>query len=64
MRTNSFIGKTRHYLLIEIPIYCLDNMYWNGPQINSSPPSATYMRQWIGVGSDNGLPAVRRQAII
>ena len=30
--------------------------------INSSPPSATYMRQWTG--SDKGLGPIRRQAII
>ena len=30
--------------------------------INSSPPSAAYMRQWIG--SDNGLSPIRREAII
>ena len=34
--------------------------------LNSSPPSAAYMRQWIGVsiGSNNGLSPIRRQAII
>ena len=28
------------------------------------PPSAAYMRQWISIGSDNGLSLIRRQAII
>ena len=32
--------------------------------LNSSPPSARYMRQWISIGSDNGLSPIRRQAII
>ena len=34
--------------------------------INSSPPSAAYMRQWIGSAlvSDNGLSPIRRQVII
>ena len=37
-----------------------------GQWVNSSPPSAAYMRQWIGrvsIGSDNGLLPVRRKAI-
>ena len=35
--------------------------------INSSPPSAAYMRKWIRsacIGSDNGLSPIRCQAII
>ena len=36
-------------------------------KVNSSPPSAAYMCQWIGhtgIGSDNGLSPIRREAII
>ena len=33
--------------------------------LNSSPPSAAYMRQfnWVNIGSGDGLSPVRRQAI-
>ena len=39
---------------------------WFSSKINSSPPSAAWMRQWMrsAFGSGSGLSPIRRQAII
>ena len=61
MTTFSFQCKTGIYYEATITRILFDQCAY----LNSSPPSAAYMRQWIGSSfvSGNGLSPVRRQAI-
>ena len=54
----SVVNKDSEYISLQV----FGGTSW----INSSPPNAAYMRQWIrvNIGSDNGLSPIRHQAII
>ena len=49
----------------QVSINCCGYVFLGLGRVNSSPPGAAYMRQWMGQhASRNGLSPIRRQAII